>query len=140
MRSKLFSILAITTALLAGDLQADIVYDNLSPTGANTFFNNTTVADINPSRYLLGEDISSTLALPAGATSWRLDSVDFNVIAHGNGTSPETFTDVMVAVTLWGSINGTSGNDLGASFETAPILGTETFSLGNLTTGATGGP
>ena len=139
MRSKFFSILAITTALVAGDLQADIVYDNLSPSGLNTFFNNTTTADINPSRYLLGEDITSTLALPAGATSWRLDSVDFNVIAQGNGTSQETFTDVMVAVTLWGNINGTTGDALGASFAAAPILGTETFSLGNLTTGATGG-
>ena len=140
MRTRFFSILASVVALFAttSDTRADVIFDNLSPTGTNVFFNSG-VADINPSRYLLGEDITSTLALPSNATSWRLDSVDFNLFAHGNGTTTETFSDVMVEVTLWGDITGTTGNDFGASFAAAPVLGSEVFSLGDVTTGVDGG-
>ena len=139
MRSRLLSIVAVAVSLIAGELQADtIIYDNLSPVGGNVFFNNNNVPDINPSRYLLGEDITSTLALPSNATSWRLDTVDFNLLAHGNGTNAETFTNVMVAVTLLGNITGNSGNELGTSFGNATILGSETFSLGDITTGEDG--
>ena len=132
----------MSIALIAGELQAQVViYDNLSPTGGNAFFNSNT-AGINEARYLLGEDISTVT--PINSTdSWRLDNVNFNMVSFGNGTSSETFTDVMVEVSLWGNITGTGtggalGDSLAASFGIAPLLGSETFSLGNITTGAAG--
>ena len=136
MKTKLLSLLALSIILTAGTVQADTIYDNQSLDGANVFYGR---GDGFPlSRNLLGDDIS-TLA-PGDGEEWQIDSVTFNMLVVGDGIATETFNDVSVVVTfLAGVVTQDTGADTAEQFANATILGSETFNLGDVSSGDGGG-
>ena len=135
MKTKLLSLLALSLVLTTSTVQADTIYDNLSLDGNNAFYGR---GDGFPqSRNMLGDDIS-TLA-PGDGEEWQIDSVSFNMIVFGDDIASETFTDVDVVVTLLaGVVTQDGGPATAEQFANATILGSETFNLGDVSSGDIG--
>ncbi len=135
MKTKLLSLLALSLVLITSTVQADTIYDNLSLDGVNVFYGR---GDGFPqSRNMLGDDIS-TLA-PGDGEEWQIDSVSFNMIVFGDDVASETFTDVDVVVTfLAGVVTQDGGPATAEQFANATILGSETFNLGDVSSGDNG--
>lgn len=135
MAIRLLSFFVLSLVLMAGNTLADTIYDNHSLDGGNSFFGG---GDGFPqSRNLLGDDIN-TLA-PGEGEEWEIDSITFNMLVVGDGVAPETFTDAGVVVTLLaGVVTQDSGADTAEQFANAAVLGSETFDLGDVTSGDNG--
>lgn len=138
MRTKLLSLLVLSVALVAGDLQAQTIYDNQSLDGTNVGFGGGT--GFPQARNLLGEDINTMLPPNAG-DEWQVDSATINIIVYGDGMATETYTDVAVTVTFIGNVvaDPDSGANTAEQFANGTVLGSETVVLGDYDTGEAGG-
>ena len=126
MRSKILSILAMSFALLAGELQAQIVYDNLGGVDDNnTVFNGG--AGFPNSRALLGETFD-TLAPTNPGDTLLVNTVSLNMILFGSDEIDPAFDGVEVAVSFFTDVTNTAFGT-----PTPTLLGSETFDLGDLT-------
>ena len=133
MKKTILALFSTAIALIATDLQAEFVYDNFSAGGAVVNFNSQTNQAFNNGKYLTGDDITSTLAAPAGAT-WRVDAIDLFMTARildadltGNGgTGTSMFNNIDLTISF---ISGVTSDP--QSFADGTLLGSETFNLGN---------
>ena len=143
MKLTALKFAAVSSALVINTSYAVTIYDNLNNGAGSGDASFSSGAGFPDSRALVGEDLSTLSPTVAGDT-WQVDSIDLTLIVFGDNSGIEsTFSDVTVEVTFFAQVTGTGtgtvlGGNLAASFGIAPILGSETFTIGELTTSNSG--
>ena len=124
MRLRILSIFAMSIALIAGELQAQVVFDNTGIAGdANVNFGGG--AGFPNSRAVLGETFDTLVPTNPGDT-FLVDTVNLNMILFASDNT--AFNGVEVEVSFFTDVTDTA---FGTPIPT--LLGSETFALGDLT-------